>query len=103
MNWMDKIISHIIQMNSNPQSLNSRVSDIRASDSKISEASNTWVSEASDSRVSEVSTRVLGLRSFCLGFKTWSQRLGDQDVLGLLLSWALTWACELLGLTKVDT
>ena len=38
LNWMDKIISHIIQMDLNPQSINFKVSDIRASDS---EASNT--------------------------------------------------------------
>jgi hypothetical protein len=60
LNLMDKIISHIIQKNLNPRSLNSRVSDVRASDSevldsKVSEASDSWVSEASDSRVSEVS------------------------------------------------
>ena len=67
LNWMDKIISHIIQTNSNPRFLNSRVSDIRASNSKVSEASDTWVSEASDSRVSEISNRVLGLGSFRLG------------------------------------
>jgi hypothetical protein len=42
---MDKITSHVIQINIDPQSLNSRVSDTRAldleaSDSKVSEASN---------------------------------------------------------------
>jgi hypothetical protein len=49
LNLMDKIISHIIQMNSNPLSLNSRVSDTRASNSKVS---NLEVLEASDSEVS---------------------------------------------------
>jgi hypothetical protein len=50
---MDKITSHVIQMDSNPQSLNFRVSDTRASnsevsDSKVSKALDTWVSELSD-------------------------------------------------------
>ena len=52
LNWIDKITSHIIQMNLNPQSLNFRVSD------------------------SKVSNRVLGLRSFRLGSETRSRRLG---------------------------
>ena len=51
LNFMDKIISHVIQMNSNPRSLNSRFADVKgsdleASDLKVSEASNKWVSEA---------------------------------------------------------
>ena len=71
LNWMDKITSHIIQMDLNPQSLNSKVSDIRVSDSEVSEASNTWVLKVSYSRASEASNRVLGL-----GFETQFQRLG---------------------------
>jgi hypothetical protein len=50
---MGKIASHIIRMNLNPRSLNSRISDIKASDSKVSDASDTRVSEASDTWASE--------------------------------------------------
>ena len=76
LNWMDKITSFIVQKNLNPQSLNSKVldtraSDLEASDSKVLEGLDTWVSEASDSSVSEVLNRVLSL-----GSGTRSRRLG---------------------------
>ena len=63
LNLVDKITSHLTQMNLNPQSLNSKVLDIRASNSKAlgSKVSNTWVSEALNSRASEVLNQVLGL------------------------------------------
>ena len=85
---MDKITSHNIQMNLNPRSLNFGISDIRASDSKVSRASDVWLSEASDSKVSEVSSRGLGLGSFLLEFEKRSRRLGPEtfsgfDFLGL--------------------
>jgi hypothetical protein len=53
LNRMDKITLHVIQMDSNPQSLNFRVLDTRASNlevsySKVSKASDTWVSEVLD-------------------------------------------------------
>ena len=94
---MDKITSHVIQMDSNFRSLNSRISDARASDSKsldskVSEASDTWVSEASDSRASEVSNRALGLGSFLLESE---KRL---EGLGLRHSRALTFLGFDLGL-----
>jgi hypothetical protein len=85
LNWMDKITSHVIQMNSTSRSLNSRVLDARASDSEVldsmvSEASDMWVSEASDSRVSEVLTS-----------SPWS-RIRDlvSEARDLRLSWTLT-------------
>ena len=79
---MDKIISYNIQMNLNPRSLNSRILDIGASESKVSRASDMWVSEASDSKVSKVSSRGLGLRSFLLEFKKRFQRLGLETFSG---------------------
>ena len=94
---MDKIASHIIQMNLNPQSLNSRVSDSEASNLKVSEASDTWVSEALDSRVSKASNRVL------VSDPSVSDPRSGLGGLGPDGSQALTWACELLGLTKVDS
>jgi hypothetical protein len=52
LNLIDKIRSHAIQMNSNPLSLNSRVSDARALNSEVS---NSKVLEASDPEVSNSS------------------------------------------------
>ena len=100
LNWMDKITSHIIQMNLNPQSLNSRISDVRASnskssDSKVSEASDTWVSEASDSRASKVSNRALGLKSFHLG-GSGPESFSGFDFPGLWLRPVSYWASERL-------
>jgi hypothetical protein len=74
LNLIDKITSHVIQVDSNIWSPNSKVSDTRAS---ASEVSNLKVSEASDTWVSEVSDMSLGgLESFHLGSKTWSRRPG---------------------------
>ena len=75
---MDKITSYNIQTNLNPRSLNFRISDIGASDSKVSRASDAWVLEASDSKVSEVSSRGLGLGSFLLESEKRSRRLGPE-------------------------
>ena len=79
---MDKITSYNIQTNLNPQSLNSKISDIGASDSKVSRASDAWVSETSDSKVSKVSSRGLGLGSFLLESEKRSRRLGPETFLG---------------------
>ena len=80
---MDKITSHNIQTNLNPRSLNFEISDIGASDSKVSRALDTWVSEASDSKVSEVLSRGLGLGSFLHESEKRSQRLGPETFSGV--------------------
>jgi hypothetical protein len=80
LNWMDKIASHVIQMDSNSQSLNSRVSDTRISDTRASD------SEVSDSMVLEASdmkglgglrheSRTSRIRALGLGSKKGSRRL----------------------------
>jgi hypothetical protein len=68
---MDKITSHVIQMDPNPRPLNSRDSNTRASDSEVSdlkvlEALDAWVSEVSNpspwSRIRDVVSKAQGLR-----------------------------------------
>ena len=75
---MDKITSYNIQTNLNPRSLNSRISDIRASNSKVSKALDAWVLEALDSKISEVSSRGLGLGSFLIESGKRSRSLGPE-------------------------
>ena len=81
----------------NPRSLNSRISDIGASDSKVSRASDAWVSEASDSKVSEVSSRGLDLESFLLESEKRSRSLGPETLSNFDLG---LWA---FGLMKVNS
>jgi hypothetical protein len=100
---MDKITLHSIQMNSSLRSLHSRVSDVRASDSEVS---NSTVSEASDTWVSKVSDMSLGGLEFeslvsdpsisdprpglgGLGLETFS----GSDLPGLRLGPMNFWAC----------
>jgi hypothetical protein len=100
---MDKITLHVIQMGSNPRSLNSRVLDTRAldskvSDSKVSKASDTWVLEVSDmglegleseSLVSDpsISDSRRGLGGSRL------ETFSSSDLNGLLLGPVNHWAC----------
>ena len=72
---MDKITSYNIQTNFESSIPNFRISDIGASNSKVSDA---LVSEASDSKVSEVSSRGLGLGSFLLEPEKRSRSLGPE-------------------------
>ena len=80
LNLMDKIRSHVIQMNSNSWSLNSRVLDV-----------GTLNSEASDSRVSDSSPssqiQDLCLGSFCFGSEIWSRGSEPEIFLGFVLGW----------------
>ena len=100
---MDKIASYNIQMNLNLWSLNSGISDTRAFDTIVSKASDVGVSEALDSKVSEALSRGIGLGSALLEFEKRSWSLGLETFSGFWLSWALTWACGLFGLMKVDS
>ena len=79
---MDKITSYNVQMNLNLRSLDSRISDIGASDTMVSRASDAWVSEASDSKVSEVLSRGIGLGSSLLEFEERSRSLGPETFTG---------------------
>jgi hypothetical protein len=74
-----------------------RASNLEVSDSKVLEASDLEVSAVTDTKVLEVSN-----------LSPWSQILSSRirDLIlktrGLRYSCALTWAGELLSLTKVD-
>ena len=77
LNLMDKIRSHIIQMNSNPRSLSSRVSDARTSNSGVSDSE---VLEALDSGSQIRVLRVSDPRPVLRGS-------GPETFLGFDLGW----------------